>query len=86
MKSNPQATFVRLFFVLLLCVAVSGQKAGKAKLSYKLLSIRVTGASQLKEDQVIAASGLKLGQYAGERDFQQAMQKLGDTGLFTNLT
>jgi outer membrane protein assembly factor BamA len=86
MKSNPQGIFVRLFLVLLLCVAVSGQKAGKAKLNYKLLSIRVTGASQLKEDQVIAASGLKLGQYAGERDFQQAMQKLGDTGLFTNLT
>jgi hypothetical protein len=34
----------------------------------------------------MAASGLRLGQYAGERDFQQAMQKLGDTGLFTNLT
>jgi outer membrane protein assembly factor BamA len=86
MKSNPRVTLISLFLVFLLCVAVSGQKAGKAKLSYKLLSIRVTGASEFKEDQVISASGLKLGQYAGESDFQQAMRRLGNTGLFTNLT
>lgn len=75
-------------FLLLfsLCVAVFGQKTGNAQLSYKLLSIHVKGAAQLREDQVIAASGLKLGQFAGESDFKQAMQRLGDTGLFTNLT
>jgi outer membrane protein assembly factor BamA len=65
---------------------VSGQKNSKPKLNYKILSVRVTGAAQLKEDQIITASGLKIGQYAAERDFQQAMQKLGGTGLFTNLT
>lgn len=86
MRSNYQARLVPLCIVFLLCVVVSGQKSTKPKLSYKILSIRVTGAAQLKEDQVITASGLKLGQYAAERDFQQAMQKLGDTGLFTNLT
>jgi outer membrane protein insertion porin family len=75
-------------FLLLftLGVATQGQKAARAKLNYKLLSIHVKGASQLKEDAVIAASGLKLGQFAGEGDFKQAMQKLGNTGLFTDLT
>ena len=86
MRSNHRALLVFLCLVFLLCAVASGQKSSKPKLSYKILSIRVTGASQLKEDQIITASGLKLGQFAVERDFQQAMQKLGDTGLFTNLT
>jgi outer membrane protein assembly factor BamA len=71
---------------LLLCAAASAQTPGKGKLSYKLLSIHVKGQNQFKEDQIVAASGLKLGQYAGEEEFKQASQKLGETGLFTNLT
>jgi len=69
-----------------LCSAALGQSAGKAKLSYKLLAVKVKGLSRLHEDQVIAASGLKLGQFAGENEFKQAIAKLGDTGLFTELT
>lgn len=69
-----------------LSVATQGQKSAKAKLNYKLLSIHVKGASQLKEDDIVSASGLKLGQSAGENDFKQAMQKLGSTGMFTDLT
>ena len=67
-------------------MASSGQKAAKANLSYKLLAIHVKGTSQLKEDEVIAASGLKLGQAASENDFKQAIAKLGNTGLFSGLT
>ncbi|HKW17802.1 MAG TPA: POTRA domain-containing protein [Terriglobales bacterium] len=44
------------------------------------------GLSRLTENQVVGASGLKLGQMAGEPEFQQAAQKLGSTGLFTDLT
>jgi outer membrane protein assembly factor BamA len=71
---------------LLVCAVVSAQSAGKAKLSYKLLAIKVKGVSRLTEEQVIAASGLRLGQLAGEADFKYALQKLGETGLFTELT
>ena len=77
---------VPFFFIFLLCIAGFGQKSSKPKLSYKLLSVRVKGATHLKDEQVIAASGLKLGQLAAESDFQRAMQALGDSGLFTNLT
>lgn len=79
--------FCRLLLPLLLllwCAGAVGQSA--TKLSYKLLAIKVKGLSRLKEEQVIAASGLKLGQFAGEDDFKQALQKLGDTGVFTDLT
>jgi outer membrane protein assembly factor BamA len=69
-----------------LCSASVGQSAGKAKLSYKVLSVTVKGVNRLKEDRVIVASGLRIGQFAGESEFKQAIQKLGETGLFTNLT
>jgi outer membrane protein insertion porin family len=81
--------FCTLLLALLLLLGSSAafsQSAGKAKLSYKLLAVKVRGLSHFREDQVIAASGLKLGQFAGEADFKQAIQKLGETGLFTNLT
>jgi len=71
---------------LFLCAFALGQSAGKAKLSYKVLSINVKGVTRLKENQVIAVSGLRIGQFAGESDFKQALQKLGETGAFTDLT
>jgi len=71
---------------MLAAISAPAQHSGKAQLSYKLISIRVKGLNQLKEDQVVTASGLKLGEIAGEDDFKQALEKLGDTGLFTNLS
>ena len=61
------------------------QIAGKTQLSYKLLSIHVKGLQHFAERDVIFASGLRLGQFAGEEEFKQAAQKLGETGLFTQL-
>src|SRR5438552_2907160 len=81
-----RCVFGSLLLLLVLCSGVSAQAPGKSKLSYKLLSIHVNGLDHFKEDQVIAASGLKIGQFAGEPEFQQAARKLGETGLFSNLT
>jgi outer membrane protein assembly factor BamA len=72
--------------LLLLCAVAVAQTAEKAKKRYQLLSIHVKGLEQHTEDQIVAASGLKLGQFAGEEEFQQAAQRLGETGLFTQLT
>jgi outer membrane protein assembly factor BamA len=66
--------------------AVASESGGKAKLSYKLISIKVKGLNHFKEDDIITESGLKLGQFAGEDEFKHAAQKLGETGLFTHLT
>jgi outer membrane protein assembly factor BamA len=75
-----------LCFCLLFCAVALGQNSAKSKLSYKLLSVHVRGLKHFKEGEVIAASGLRLGQYAGETEFQEAAQKLGETGLFANLS
>jgi outer membrane protein insertion porin family len=66
-------------------IAAAGQDSAKAKLSYKLLSIQVKGATQLNRDEIIRASGLTIGQIARDGDFKQAIERLGETGLFTNL-
>ena len=61
------------------------QTAGKSQISYKLHSIHVNGLQHFTETEVISASGLRLGQFASEEQFKQAAQKLGETGLFSQL-
>jgi len=77
---------VALFLSLLFGCAFSlAQTAGKARLSYKLLSVHVKGLNHYKEDQIVRAAGLRLGQTATETDFKQAVAKLGETGLFNDV-
>ena len=71
--------------ILLCSAAVSAQASGDTGPKYKLLSIHVKGLTRLSETAVVQASGLHTGQTAGEADFKQALQKLGDTGMFSNL-
>lgn len=74
-----------LSFLLLFAAVSFGQAAGKAKLSYKLIAIRVKGNNHYKEDQIVGATGLHLGQMAGEADFKAAAEKLGSNGLFSDV-
>ncbi len=84
-NSPVSGRLVRLLPLLLLCPVVMAQTAQKAQISYKLLSIHVKGLEHFTESQVVEASGLRLGQFAGEEEFKHAAQKLGETGLFTQL-
>ena len=71
---------------MLLCsAAVFAQAGGDSGPKYKLLSIHVKGLTHLSESAVVQVSGLHIGQTAGEADFKRALQKLGDTGMFSNL-
>jgi outer membrane protein assembly factor BamA len=84
--NSPVRRRYRRFLPFLLCSAVAiAQTAGKTPLNYKLLSIHVKGLGHFTEHDVVSASGLRLGQFAGEEEFKQAAQKLGETGLFTQL-
>jgi outer membrane protein insertion porin family len=62
-----------------------GQTPSGPNTTYKLLSVHVKGLQRLTEEQVVAASGLKIGRLTGEAGFQQAAQKLGQTGVFTEM-
>jgi len=52
----------------------------------KLVSIKVTGSQRYTPDEIIAASGLKIGDTATEDDFKKATEELGKSGLFTNVS
>ena len=51
----------------------------------KLISIRVTGSARYTPAQIVAATGLKLGQTVSDEDFKGVSQHLGETGAFGNV-
>ncbi len=53
--------------------------------AYKLIAIDVKNTGYAPAD-VIAASGLQIGQDVTEENFKAATAKLGETGLFTNIS
>jgi len=53
--------------------------------AFKLVSAQVKGAKRYKQSQIVAAAGLELGQSVSEEDFKRAVQRLGDTGAFTEV-
>jgi outer membrane protein assembly factor BamA len=50
--------------------------------AFKLISIKTTGTKRYKSEEVIAATGLQLGQTVSEDDFKKAARILGETGAF----
>jgi len=77
------------WFLLLASFAASQKTAGAGKTAPftagKLLSVKVTGTERYSEKEILAASGLELGQNANEADFKEAVQRLGNTGLFSDV-
>ena len=52
----------------------------------KLASIKVTGSQRYMPDEIIAASGLKIGDAATDDDFNKATEALGKSGMFTDVS
>ena len=50
----------------------------------KLISINASGSQRFSPEEIIAASGLKVGDVATEDDFKKVTQDLGETGMFTD--
>lgn len=74
-----------LLSILLSTCLARGQNAGKTKVSYKLLSIHVKGLNHYRQEEVVSATGLQLGRDAQEQDFKQAVQMLGESGMFNEV-
>ena len=52
----------------------------------KLISVKVTGSTRYTEKEILGVSGLKLGQDAGDGEFKEATQRLGQSGLFSSVS
>ncbi len=50
--------------------------------AFKLISIKTTGTKRYKSEEIIAATGLQIGQTVSEDDFKKAARLLGETGAF----
>ena len=74
---------------LLLPAAAAQQQSSRGKAAsvaaYKLIAVKITGTARYSDKEVLAASGLQLGQNAADGDFKEAVQRLGDSGVFSNV-
>ncbi|HEY6304456.1 MAG TPA: POTRA domain-containing protein [Terriglobales bacterium] len=79
-------------FALFLSLLASGaaaqkQPANKASSvsAYKLIGVKATGTTRYTDKEILAASGLQNGQNVADGDFKEAVQRLGESGLFSNV-
>src|ERR1700732_1040077 len=76
-------------FVLLLSSAAAQKQPTRGKVSAvdanKLVALKVTGTALYTDKEILAASGLQIGQNAADGDFREAAQRLGDSGLFSDV-
>lgn len=77
-----------ILFLLLSAAAAQKQPArGKvsAVAANKLVALKVTGTARYSDKEILAASGLQIGQNAADGDFREAAQRLGNSGLFSDV-
>src|ERR1700738_4183138 len=80
---------VFILFLLLLSAAAAQKQPTRAKVSTvdanKLVALKVAGTARYTDKEILAASGLQIGQNAADGDFREAAQRLGDSGLFNDV-
>ena len=77
-----------LCLLLLSCFLHAQNRRSTRPLSasaFKLVSIKVTGSSRYMPEEIVAASGLQIGQTVSEDDFKKASKQLGESGAFANV-
>jgi len=84
MKQLSMKQVLRLVVLLLLTAGASGQKQSSLT-PPKLAALKVTGTTRYTDKEILAASGLQIGQLAADGDFREAVQRLGNSGLFTGV-
>jgi outer membrane protein assembly factor BamA len=71
---------------LMLASVAAAQSRPASKLSpasaSKLIALKATGTARYTDKEILAASGLQLGQDAADGDFKEAVRRLGDSGMF----
>jgi outer membrane protein assembly factor BamA len=50
----------------------------------KLIAVKVTGTSRYTDKEILTASGLQIGRPASDGDFKEAVQRLGEFGVFSD--
>jgi len=58
----------------------------QAATTFKLISLKVEGTSRYTDKEILAASGLHIGQTVAEADFKEAAQRVVDSGVFSDVS
>ncbi|MGA7293784.1 MAG: POTRA domain-containing protein [Terriglobales bacterium] len=78
-----------LFLVVLASgVAAQNQRSSpgnSSNASYDLVSLEVTGTKRYADKEILAASGLQIGQNAADPDFKEAARRLVNSGMFSDV-
>ena len=92
MKRHAFSAHGLAFATALLCLVLPSLGAAQSRpvvaaktssaAGHKLVSVKASGTTRYTDKEILAASGLELGQNAAEGDFQEASQRLGNSGLF----
>jgi outer membrane protein assembly factor BamA len=84
---NQVAGFALCLFVLTPLAAAQARPSSKAPstVATKLIALKTTGTARYTDKEILAASGLQLGQDAADGDFKEAVRRLGDSGLFGDI-
>ena len=78
----------------MLCVTLSSLSTAQkrtpsakpaAPTPHQLRALKVSGGTRYTDKEILAASGLRLGQDVAEGDFKEAAQRLGQSGLFSSI-
>ncbi len=80
--------FILLGSLLLSAAAAQKQSTSRqpaANDAYKLIALKVKGTSRYTDQEILAASGLQIGQPAADGDFKEAVRRLGDSGMFSEV-
>ena len=84
---NMVAPYILVLSLLL--PPATAQKGSRGKPSpanaNKLISLKVTGTTRYTDKEILAASGLEIGQTAADGDFKEAVRRLGESGLFSDV-
>jgi outer membrane protein assembly factor BamA len=78
-----------ILLLLLFPAAAAQKQRTRGKVSAveanKLVALKATGTARYTDKEILAASGLQIGQIAADGDFREAAQRLGDSGLFSDV-
>jgi outer membrane protein insertion porin family len=86
MMRNVARLFLAFLFTCTSLAQTQPQRKGASVSAYKITRIGITGNSRYPTEQILPLLGLRVGEPAADGDFQIAVQKLGETGLFTDVS
>ncbi len=86
---KKRLVLIPLFCVVLVSLSAAQRRSSNdravASTPHRLLALNAKGSARYTGKEILAASGLQIGQDAAEGDFQEAAHRLGESGVFSNV-